>query len=125
MPAAGLSAAVNPSRRGRNSRPSWRRDGGDGVVRRRLLGGSGLGSPSQATEGTRNLLESAKAGASVHVPSLWDLEVANALLAAERRKLILAAHRKAGLTLLMQLRIVIDEETSTRAFFAISDLSAP
>lgn len=85
--------------------------------------GVGWVHPSQATEVTRHLLESAKAGASVHVPSLWHLEVANALLAAERRKLMSAAHRQAGLALLLQLRIVIDEETSARAFFAISELA--
>jgi predicted nucleic acid-binding protein len=68
-------------------------------------------------------LESAKAGASVHVPWLRHLEVANALLAAERRELMSAAHRTAGLALLRQLRIVVDEETSARAFSAISELA--
>ena len=85
--------------------------------------GVGWVHPTQATEVTRHLLESAKAGASVHVPALWHLEVANALLAAERCKLMSAAHRRAALTLLEQLRIVTDEETSARAFSTISEMA--
>src|ERR1700733_7698062 len=85
--------------------------------------GIGWIHPSQASELTRRLLEDAKDGAPVHVPSIWHLEIANALLVAVRRKLMTEAHRQAGLALLTQLRLMIDHETSHYAFSAISDLA--
>jgi predicted nucleic acid-binding protein len=85
--------------------------------------GIGWIHPSQATELTRRLLEDAKGGAAVHVPSIWHLEMANALLAAVRRKLMTEAHRQAGLAMLAQLMLIVDHETSAVAFSAISDLA--
>ena len=86
--------------------------------------GVGWVHPAQTTELTRILLEDAKAGASVHVPSIWHLEIANALLVAVRRKLMTEAHRQAGLALLGRLRLIIDPETSHVAFSTVSDLAA-
>lgn len=86
--------------------------------------GVGWVHPAQTTELTRRLLEDAKSGASVHVPSLWHLEIANALLVAVRRKLMTEAHRQSGLALLNQLRFVVDHETCHLAFSTISDLAA-
>jgi predicted nucleic acid-binding protein len=85
----------------------------------------GLGwiHPNQATELTKRLLEDAKVGTPVHVPSIWHLEIANALLVAVRRKLMKEAHRQSGLALLSQLRLIIDHETSDVAFSTISDLA--
>ena len=80
--------------------------------------------PSQATELTEQLLEDAKSGAAIHVPSLWHLEIANGLLVAVRQKLMTEAHRQTGLALLNQLRLIVDGETSGRAFSTISDLAA-
>jgi predicted nucleic acid-binding protein len=40
-----------------------------------------------------------------------------------RRKLITEAQREVGLTLLSQLRIIIDDETNRLAFSAISELA--
>ncbi len=85
--------------------------------------GIGWIHPSQATELTRRLLENAKGGTAVHVPSIWHLEMANALLIAVRRKLMTETHRQAGLAMLGQLRLIIDHETSTLAFSAISGLA--
>jgi predicted nucleic acid-binding protein len=85
--------------------------------------GIGWIHPGQATPLTRRLLENAKDGAAVHVPSIWHLEMANALLAAVRRKLLTEAHRQAGLAMLGQLRLIIDHETSAVAFSAISELA--
>jgi predicted nucleic acid-binding protein len=85
--------------------------------------GIGWIHPSQANDQTRRLLEHAKEGTPVYVPSIWHLEMANALLVAVRRKLLTEAHRQAGLALLTQLRLIIDHETSALAFSAISDLS--
>lgn len=61
--------------------------------------------PSQATELTAQLLADVEAGAAVHVPSLWPLEVSNALLAAVRRKLMTDGRRELQ---------VIQRETSNR-----------
>jgi predicted nucleic acid-binding protein len=86
--------------------------------------GIGWIHPSQATSLTRSLLENAKGGAAVHVPAIWHLEMANALLVAVRRKLMTEGHRQAGLALLGQLRLIIDHETSQVAFSAISESAA-
>ncbi len=85
--------------------------------------GIGWIHPGQATELTSRLLEDVKSGTSVHVPSIWHLEIANALLVAVRRKLMTEAHRQAGLVLLGQLRLIVDHETSMVAFSTISDLA--
>jgi len=50
------------------------------------------------------------------VPSLWPLEVANALLMGERRKRTTAAKVGQFLALLHALSIRIDDETPTRAW---------
>lgn len=57
------------------------------------------------------------------VPSLWPLEVANALLVAQRRKRIDAAFRLAALTDLAALPIEIDAETHVRAWREILALA--
>ena len=46
----------------------------------------GRTNPSQASAETDALLERVEAGATVVAPALWLLEVANGLLAAQRRK---------------------------------------
>jgi predicted nucleic acid-binding protein len=85
--------------------------------------GIGWVHPTQATELTQRLLAEAKTGAPVHVPSIWHLEIANALLVAVRRKLMTESHRQAGLALLNQLKLVVDHETCNVAFSTISDLA--
>jgi predicted nucleic acid-binding protein len=85
--------------------------------------GIGWIHPNQATELTKRLLDDAKDGAAVHVPSISHLEIANALLVAVRRELMAESHRQAGLALLSQLKLVIDHETSNMAFSTISDLA--
>lgn len=85
--------------------------------------GIGWVHPSQANELTKQLLETVKNGAAVYVPALWHLEIANTLLVFVRRKLIADAQRAVGLTLLSQLRIIIDDETNRLAFSAISELA--
>ncbi len=51
-----------------------------------------------------------------HVPSLWPLEVANALLVGERRGRITAASAARFLAILGNFPIVVDEETVARAW---------
>lgn len=55
------------------------------------------------------------ASAEAIVPSLWPLEVANALVIGERRKRSTAAQASTFLARLGTLPIVIDDETETRA----------
>jgi predicted nucleic acid-binding protein len=86
--------------------------------------GIGWVHPSQSSEMTKQLLEEAKAGAAIYVPSLWHLEIANTLLVFVRQKLITEAQRGVAITLLSQLRILIDDETNRLAFSAISELAA-
>jgi predicted nucleic acid-binding protein len=56
------------------------------------------------------------AGAAAFVPSLWPLEVANALVVGERRKRATEAKSTQFLVLLSALPINIDEETTNRAW---------
>ncbi len=79
--------------------------------------------PSQASAETEQLLVEVEAGAVVVVPSLWFLEVANGLLAAQRRKLITAAERKGALARLSNLTFTVDEETGRTAFRKTSELA--
>ena len=79
--------------------------------------------PSQASAETEELLVEVEAGAVVVVPSLWFLEVANGLLAAQRRKLLTASERKGGLARLSNLNFTVDEETGQAAFRKTSELA--
>jgi predicted nucleic acid-binding protein len=56
------------------------------------------------------------AGSGAIAPAHWPLEVANALLMAERRQRISADFRNAALRDLGALPIVLDPETSARAW---------
>ena len=58
------------------------------------------------------------------VPSLWPLEIANALLVAVRRKRIFRAHCARALQSLGRLPIEIDTETTGRAWGRTFELAA-
>ena len=79
--------------------------------------------PNQASAETDKLLEEVEAGVAVVVPSLWFLEVANSLLAAQRRKLLTAAERKTALEKLSNLTFTVDEESGQAAFRKTSELA--
>jgi len=79
--------------------------------------------PNQASNETERLLELVESGAVIVVPSLWYLEVANGLLAAQRRKLLTANERKRALQRLSALTVSVDEETGRTAFHKTSDLA--
>ncbi len=86
--------------------------------------GLGWVHPSQASEISRRLMQEAEAGSPIVVPSIWHLELANALLVAVRRKLMTDSQRRTALNLLGQLRVIVDEETSTRAFSVTSEVAS-
>ena len=79
--------------------------------------------PSQASTETDKLLQQIEAGATVVVPSLWFLAVANSLLIAQRRKLLTAAERKKALEELSVLTFTLDDEASRAAFHKTSELA--
>ena len=85
--------------------------------------GIGWIHPGQANDLTRHLLQEAKNGTAIYVPELWHLEIANTLLVFVRRKLLTEAQRQAGLTLLSQLRVIVDDETNRLAFSTVSELA--
>jgi predicted nucleic acid-binding protein len=66
--------------------------------------------------GYAEAVEDSLAAATAVVPSLWPLEVANALLIAERRKRTTEAKVSAFLKLLRSLPIQTDDETTIRAW---------
>jgi predicted nucleic acid-binding protein len=57
------------------------------------------------------------------VPPLWFLEIANGLLAAQRRKLLTPLERKTALKRLSELTYIVDEEAPHAAFYRTSDLA--
>jgi predicted nucleic acid-binding protein len=60
---------------------------------------------------------------AAYVPELWGLEVGNILVAAERRKRITHAGIAEFLSLLSELNIQVDKDTSERAFHEIISLA--
>jgi predicted nucleic acid-binding protein len=70
------------------------------------------GERADENEEVRKLIEG---GARAGVPSIWALEVVNALLVAERRKRISRADSAAAWAALQKMPIEIDSETGLRA----------
>jgi predicted nucleic acid-binding protein len=70
------------------------------------------------------MLDAIADGATLEVPALWPLEVANALIVLVRRRKLADDERQAGLEWLRGLRIRIDHEMSALAFLRLSELAA-
>lgn len=80
--------------------------------------------PSQATKHTVAMLDAIADGATLEVPALWPLEVANALIVLVRRRKLAEDERQAGLGWLRGLRVRVDHEMSALAFSQLSELAA-
>jgi predicted nucleic acid-binding protein len=80
--------------------------------------------PAQATAETAAMLNAIADGATLEVPGLWPLEVANALLVLVRRRKLAEDERQLGLGWLRGLRLRIDHEMSALAFSRLSELAA-
>jgi len=80
--------------------------------------------PAQATPQTEAMLDAIADGATLEVPALWALEVANALLVLARRRKLTEDERQAALGWLRGLRVRVDHEVSELAFSRLSDLAA-
>jgi predicted nucleic acid-binding protein len=80
--------------------------------------------PAQATRQTAAMLDALAAGATLEVPALWPLEVANALLVLVRRRKLTENERQTGLGWLRGLRMRIDYEMASLALSRLSELAA-
>jgi predicted nucleic acid-binding protein len=80
--------------------------------------------PAQATTQTAAMLDAIADGATLEVPALWPLEVANALIVLVRRRKLTEDECQAGLGWLRGLRTRVDQEMSALAFSQLSELAA-
>ena len=76
----------------------------------------------EATAGTRALLDRFE-DEQAEVPSLWHLELANALALSERSKRITPARTSEFVALINGLPIVIDEQTPSHALSSVPQLA--
>jgi predicted nucleic acid-binding protein len=79
--------------------------------------------PAQATRQTTAMLDAVADGATVEVPALWPLDVANALIVLVRRRKLADDDRHAALGWLRGLRVRVDHEMSALAFSRLSELA--
>jgi predicted nucleic acid-binding protein len=80
--------------------------------------------PAQASKQTAAMLEAIASGATLEVPALWPLEVANALLVLVRRRKLKEDERETALGWLRGLRLRFDHEMTALAFSRLSELAA-
>jgi predicted nucleic acid-binding protein len=69
------------------------------------------------------MLDAIGEGATLEVPALWPMEVANALTVLVRRRKLSADEREAGLGWLRGLRVRVDHEMASLAFSRLSELA--
>jgi len=79
--------------------------------------------PAQATAQTAAMLDAIAGGATLEVPALWSLEVANALIVLQRRRKLTEDERQAALGWLRRLPIRFDHEAAELAFSRLSELA--
>ena len=79
--------------------------------------------PAQATAQTAAMLDAIANGATIEVPALWSLEVANALLVMVRRRKLADEERQTALGWLRGLPVRVDHEMSAVAFSRLSELA--
>ena len=79
--------------------------------------------PAQATTQTAAMLDALAEGATLEVPALWPLEVANALTVLVRRRKLAEDERQTGLGWLGGLRLRVDHEMASLAFSRLSELA--
>jgi predicted nucleic acid-binding protein len=80
--------------------------------------------PAQATKHTAAMLDAISDGATVEVPALWPLEVANVLIVLVRRRMLTEDERQVGLGWLRGLRVRFDHDMAGLAFSRLSELAA-
>ena len=80
--------------------------------------------PAQATTQTAAMLDAIVEGATIEVPALWPLEVANALAVLGRRRKLTELERQTGLGWLRGLPVRVDHEMASLAFSRLSELAS-
>lgn len=80
--------------------------------------------PAQGNTQSEALLEQASQGTPIEAPSLWPLEVSNALLVLVRRKKLTEEERRSALKALLGLSVVIDHEASNLAFTKLAAIAS-
>ena len=80
--------------------------------------------PAQATKETDAMLQAIEDGATVEVPALWTLEVANALVVLVRRNKLAEADRQSALGWLRALPVKIDHEMTSLGLTVLSELAS-
>jgi predicted nucleic acid-binding protein len=80
--------------------------------------------PAQATRQTNRMLDAIAEGATLEVPALWPVEVANALTVLVRRRKITADERQTALAWLRRLGPRVDHEMAALAFTRLSEMAA-
>ena len=80
--------------------------------------------PAQATGQTDAMLDAVADGATLEVPALWPLEVANALLVLVRLRKLREDDRQSALGWLRGLRVRLDHEAAALAWSRLSELAA-
>jgi len=80
--------------------------------------------PAQATSQTDEMLQAIADGATLEVPALWPVEVANALIVLVRRGKLREDERQAGLGWLRGLRLRVDHDMAALGFSRLSELAA-
>ena len=79
--------------------------------------------PAQGTKQTAAMLDAIAEGATLEVPALWPLEVANALTVLVRRRKLTEDECQTGLGWLRGLRLRVDHEMASLAFSRLSELA--
>ena len=79
--------------------------------------------PAQATTQTAAMLDAMAEGATLEVPALWPLEMANALTVLVRRRKLTEEERQTGLGWLRGVRLRVDHEMASLAFSRLSELA--
>ena len=80
--------------------------------------------PAQATTHTAAMLDAIADGATLEVPALWPLEVANALIVLVRRRKISEDEGQTAIGWLRSLRLRIDHEAASLAMSHLSEFAA-
>jgi predicted nucleic acid-binding protein len=80
--------------------------------------------PAQATADTDAMLDAVVDGATLEVPALWLLEVANVLIVLVRRGKLTEDERQLALGWLRGLPLRIDHEVASLAFARLSELAS-
>jgi predicted nucleic acid-binding protein len=79
--------------------------------------------PAQATPQTATMLDAIADGATLEVPALWPLEVANALFLLVRRRKLADDERQVGPGSLRRLRVQVDQETPALASSRLTEMA--